>query len=578
METRLKRLSRILLVLFGILALRLVQLQIIQGGRYSRLSDRNHIRRITLHAARGRVFDRNGRLIADVRPAFAVSAIPTELEDSTLAVLAGLLGVEERELADRVRPVEFLSSPVKISRNLDRESVFRIEENRFRLPGIRVHVEPVRTYPDGKLYCHVLGHLGEVNEEDLARDTGYHALDYVGRDGIETRYEQLLRGRDGYEYIEVDARGQEVGPLSEKRPVLPQAGNDLHLTVDHRLQRLAARLTSWYERAAVVGIQIATGDVLCLVSRPGFDPNLFTSPLPHKTWESLARNPSKPFFNRVTASSYPPGSVFKPIVALAALRQGVITPETRFEPCTGSFRYGNRTFRCWERHGSLDLLEAIAHSCNVYFYQLGHRLGLDTLADYCAQLRLGEPTGIDLPGEAAGNIPTREWLDDRYGEGKWTSGVMLNFAIGQGEILMTPLQLAVTYGTIASGGACRRPHLLARVDSLGRTIRQVSTRTMTVPFRRRDLAQVKTALERVVAHGTAKAVRLKAITIAGKTGTAQNPAGPDHAWFVGYAPAEDPEVVFAVIVENAGHGSVVAAPIVRQLIRTWFSLPDETAH
>lgn len=571
MENRLKRLSLVLVVLFGVLSLRLVQLQLFQGRRYSRLSERNHIRKVILPAPRGRILDRTGRLIADTRPSFTVSVIPTEMNDSTMAVLARLLGVRVEEVSSRVRPLAFVSSPVKVRRNLDLGTVLGLEENHFRLAGVRVSVDPIRGYPDAESYCHVLGHLGEVNERDLEQDTSYRALDYIGRDGIEAQYERLLRGRDGCEYIEVDARGREIGTIAEKRPVPPLAGKDIGLTVDHRLQQLCLELTAQYKRCGVVGLDVRTGEVLCLVSRPVFDPGLFTSPIPAEAWVALTSGPAKPFFNRVTCAGYPPGSALKPLVALAAMRRGAVTSHTRFQPCDGSYRYGNRVFKCWARHGSLDLLGAITHSCNVYFYQLGLELGLDSLVSFFASLPLGRPTGIDLPAENPGTVPSRRWLDERYGKGKWTSGMLLNFAIGQGEILATPLQLCLAYAAIANDGVFPRPRLLAWVDSAGTQVYTAPVRQDTAEVNPVHLRQVRLALERVVAYGTARTARLEEIAIAGKTGTAENPAGPDHAWFVGYAPADRPEVVFAVLVENAGHGGAVAAPIASRLIRAYFA-------
>lgn len=570
MEIKLRRLSQILLCLVGLLALRMAQLQVLQGPRYSRLSDRNRIRRVTLLAPRGRILDRNGKVIADNRPSFTVSVVPSELPDTVVPRLARLLKLDPDAIASRLGPGAAHSRPAKLRRNLDQPTFLRIEENRFRLPGVRTSVDPVRSYPDGPVYCHILGFLGEVSEAELKADTTYEPLDYVGREGIEARYEALLRGVDGYEYAEVDVRGREIGPLAEKRPVQSVPGKDVCLTVDDKLQRLAYELTSGYDRAAVVGLEIASGGILCLVSQPGFDPNAFVSTVLAEDWNRLLENPSKPLFNRVTGAGYPPGSVLKPVVALAALNRGVATTETRFEPCRGQYRYGNRVFHCWTRHGSTNLLEAIAHSCNVYFYQLGLKLGLDSLASFCQRLLPARPTGIDLPSERTGHIPTRQWLDDRYGKGEWTSGIVLNLAIGQGEVLATPLQLALAYAAIASGGTYGRPHLFARADSDGRTIRSSIPLPVRVSLNPDHLKSVKLALTRVVEHGTARAARLEEITIAGKTGTAENPSGLDHALFVGYAPAEQPEVVFAVVVENAGHGGAVAAPIAQALFRAHF--------
>jgi penicillin-binding protein 2 len=574
MAARLTRLTQILLVLLGILFIRLVHLQVVQGPRNSRLSDRNRIRKLVLPAPRGRIFDRNGVLIADTRPSFTVSVIPTELADSTLPLLARLLDVSEQDMRQQLKPVAMFTSPVNVKRDVTIEEVARVEESNFRLPGVHVRVDPVRHYPTANRYCHVLGHIGEVSEDEVRRDTALRPLDFVGRAGIEAWYESLLRGRDGSEYAEVDARGQEIGALREKRPEPELPGKDLVLTIDDRIQELACRLLAPYPRAAVVGMETRTGAIVCLVSQPDFDPNIFMAPIDPATWDSLISNPSKPFFNRAVTSGYPPGSTMKPVVALAALRQGALTRETRLQPCTGSFKYGNRVFKCSGAHGSLDLISAIAQSCNIYFYQAGLRLGLDSLTAYSREIGMGHVTGIDMPGEKPGNIPSRQWLDSRYGKDKWGAGSVLNFAIGQGEISATPLQTAVVYAAIANDGRAVRPYLVARVDSAGRTIHTTVPEVRQLPMRQPDLELVKLGLEHAVEWGTGTQARIREISIAGKTGTAQNPPKPDHAWFVGYAPSDAPEVVFAVLVENAGHGGAVSAPIAGQLIRAYFS-PDE---
>jgi len=571
MAARLTRLTQVLLILLGILLLRLVHLQVIQGARYARLSDRNRIRKLILPAPRGRVFDRNGKLLADTRPSFTVSVIPTELTDSALPLLARLLDIPEPDLEEQLEPVAMFTSPVNVKRDASFEQVARIEESGFRLPGVHIRVDPVRRYPAASRYCHVLGHIGEVSEAELGRDTSLRRLDLVGRAGIEAQYESLLRGRYGSEYVEVDARGQEIGPLPEKRPEPETPGRDLVLTIDDRIQKLACELLAPYARAAVVGMETKTGAIVCLVSKPDFDPNIFMAPIDPETWDSLISNPSKPFFNRAITAGYPPGSTMKPVVALGALRQHALDRYTRFQPCTGSYKYGNRTFKCNFAHGSLDLVGAIVQSCNTYFYQAGLRLGLDSLTAYAREVGLGSLTGIDMPGERPGNIPSREWLDKRYGKNKWGAGSVLNFAIGQGEVTATPLQMAVLYAAIGSAGRAVRPYLVARVDSAGRTIHTTVPEATQLPMRQADIDVVKLGLERVVEWGTGTGARIGEISIAGKTGTAQNPPRPDHAWFIGYAPADEPEVVFAVLVENAGHGGAVSAPIAGQLIRAYFS-------
>lgn len=570
MKLKFKRLNQVTLALFVLLAVRLFYLQVLRGVRYARLSDRNRIRRFVLPAPRGRIFDRNGVLLADTRPSWTVAVIPTETNDSAIELLGRILSQPAEQLRRRLEPIAALPAPVNILRDVPLKTIVRIEENNSRLPGVIVRVDPVRNYPFKGLYAHTIGYLGEISEEELARDTSYRRLDYIGKTGIEASYENFLRGKDGQQFVEVDVRGREIGPLLEKRAEPATPGKDIYLTIDHRLQNLAYELTEDYERAAVIGISIRTGEVLCLVSRPAFDPNIFLSPLNAARWDSLVSNPSKPFYNRAISSAYPPGSTFKPLIALLALEQRLVTPQTTLLPCTGRFRFGNREFKCWTAHGRLNLLEAIEQSCNTYFYQLGIRLKLDTLISFCRRFGLGEVTGIDIPGENPGTLPARELLDRRYGRGKWTQGVMLNFAIGQGEILLTPLQLALTYCCIANNGSYYQPHLIARVDSAGRTVFVPQKKKVEVKLDHQALSAVKNGLNRVVEYGTGRAAQQEEFAIAGKTGTAQNPPKPDHAWFVGYAPAENPEVVFAVIVENAGHGGAIAAPIVGELVRTYW--------
>ncbi len=570
MESRLRPTAAVFTLLLAAIVFRLGILQVAQGSRYARLSDRNRIRQVIRPAPRGRILDRSGRIIADSRPSYTATAVPTELDSAAIERLARAIGYSGEALRARLRPVAAWPSPVSVKRNLPFDEVARLAENAFRLNGVAVRTDPLRYYPFGRSCAHAVGYVAEANDNELKADTGLRRFDYVGRVGIEAQYEQLLRGRAGFEYLEVDARGQEIGPLREKRPEPAIPGADLHLTLDVDMQELAWRLTEGYERAAVVAIEVKTGAVVCLVSRPAFDPAFFLDRVDPTAWNRLADNPSKPFYNRVVSSGYPPGSTMKPVTALAGLRRRVVSRDTRLQPCAGALRYGNRTFRCWGVHGSTNLIEALAVSCNVYFYQLGQRIGLDSLTLYARALGMGELTGIDIPGEKPGNIPTRDWLNRRYGRGRWGAGSLLNFAIGQGEVLATPLQMAWLYAAIGNRGIACRPHLLERAMLSGQTIWQSAIEQRVLPVSQADLAIVRLGLDRVVEHGTGAAARMREVAISGKTGTAQAPPRPDHAWFVGYAPSDDPQLAFAVLVENAGHGGAVAAPIARQLVRQYF--------
>lgn len=570
MEPRLKPVARLFSLLLAVLVIRLAILQIALGARYARLSDRNRIRQVVRPAPRGRIFDRKGRIVADSRPSFTAVVTPTETDSATIVKLAAALSLPADWLLNRLKPVAAWSTPVPVKRNLSFEEVALLLENSFRLAGVSVRTEPLRSYPLGPAGAHLIGYVAEPTAEELRQDTSVKNIGHIGRTGIEAQYEKILRGRSGIEFVEVDARGREIGPLKEKRPEPAIPGQDLYLTIDSELQQLAWQLTEGYDRAAVVMLEVKTGAVLCLVSRPAFDPEMFLGRISTADWQKLSDNPSRPFLNRAVAAGYPPGSTMKPIVALAGLSRRVIDRNSRFQPCNGSLRYGNRTFRCWGVHGSTDLVEALAFSCNVYFYQLGQRIGLDNLTAFARSVAMGSLTGIDIPGERAGNIPTRQWLDKRYGRNRWGAGSLLNFSIGQGEVLATPLQMAWLYAAIANNGVSCRPHIVDHSQQSGQTSWQSRPETNPLPLSEKSLAVVRLGLDRVVEYGTGSAARSAELSLSGKTGTAQAPPLADHAWFVGYAPSDDPEVAFAVLVENAGHGGSVAAPIARQLVHHWF--------
>ncbi len=451
-------------------------------------------------------------------------------------------------------------------------TVFKIEENSKSMPGVSIEIEPIRSYPNGTTSAHILGYLSGITPDEVKKDTSYHPWNFIGRSGIEAEYEKYLHGNEGIRYTEIDAAGREIGPIPEKREVLPQAGCDVYLTINSQIQNLAYDLVSKYKKAAVVGIDLNDGGIICLVSQPGFDPEKISQGMAGDEWNRLINDKSSPLLNRVTFCSYPPGSTFKPFVALAALESNVIDQWTRFEPCLGTFTYGNRTYKCWSKHYSLSLHEAIVYSCNIYFYQLGLKIGLNKLSSYLLHWRIDQKTGIDLPAEIKGNIPTQQWLDAKYGKNKWTRGILPNLGIGQGEILVTPLELATAYAAIAGQGEYYTPHLLRMIKNGNQIVKEYIPEKKAVQINPENLKIIKDALIDVVKYGTGGAAQIDDILVAGKTGTAQNPPNPDHAWFAGYAPAENPEVVFCVIVENAGKGSSVAAPIVGALMNKYFEL------
>ena len=438
-----------------------------------------------------------------------------------------------------------------------------IEELRGELPGLEVHIEPLRRYAHGTVAAHLLGYAGEINEKELEKRTvdGYRSGDLIGRSGVEHGYEDLLRGQDGAEFVVVNAMGKRVTTLSEGPPRLPVAGHDLTLTIDLKVQNAMEEAMAGVERGAAVAIDPRDGSILGLVSRPAFDPNEFSVGLSARRWKELSEGGQNPLLNRAIQGTYPPGSTFKIVSMLSALRNHVATPTTRFAPCVGRYSFGGRSFGCWKRtgHGSLDFIGALEHSCDVYFYQVGPKLGLGPLEASAREFGLGGRTGIDLPQEKKGLIPGQAWYDERWGAGNWRKGVMLNLAIGQGELLTTPLQLALMAAETGMSGKALRPHVVRQIKGVpefapGRPERERITASPE------EWRAVREALERVVVSGTGTAARVPGVRVAGKTGTAQNPHGDDHALFVCYAPVDDPRIALAFVIENSGHGGSVAAP------------------
>ena len=399
----------------------------------------------------------------------------------------------------------------------------------------------------------------------------------IGRTGVERSFEDILRGQDGAEFVVVNASGRRVATLSEGPPRPPTAGHDLILTVDLEVQRALEEAMADVERGAAVAMDPRDGGILGLVSRPAFDPNEFSVGLTRERWRVLSSGGSNPLLNRAIQGRYPPGSTFKIVTMLAALRFGVASAETRQSPCGGRYNYGGRWFGCWKHagHGSLDFIGAIQHSCDVYFYQIGPKLGLPRLEQTARGLGLGERTGIDLPQESRGLIPDQGYYDRRFGVGTRLKGTLLNLAIGQGEILVTPLQLALLASETARQGAALRPHVVESVRG-AQAFRPQHPQRPRLEAPGSAWAALKRGLELVVESGTGTAARVPGLKVAGKTGTAQNPHGKDHALFACYAPASDPAIALAFVIENSGHGGSIAAPKAGQVLRRLF-LTDSLA-
>ena len=551
-------------------------LQVLEGGRMHELSERNRIRVRPVAAPRGILFDRNGLALVDNRPAFTLSLIPHELEDrdAVVARLSVLLKIPAGELLDALDRVPADSiRPLRVRRNLTLEDVTKVEERKLELPGVIVEVEPERTYPTSTFAAHLLGYVREVSDEQMKQGR-YRRGDMIGQSGLERLLDEYLRGRDGGERIEVDALGR---PVQVMRRDEPAPGAQVFTTVDRRIQEAAERAMAGHAGAVVV-MDPRTGDVLAMTSSPAFPLDRLTGNLDRDEWVRLVRDPMAPLMNRALQGQYPPASIFKIIVAAAGLQEGSLTPMDRVY-CNGEFHLGNWTFKDWKPggHGHVDLHSALAQSCDIFFYQAGLKVGADAMARYAHAFGLGAPTGIDLGGERFGLVPfsggrTRS-------KRPWQAGDTVNMSIGQGQLLVTPLQIARMMSAVANGGVLWKPRLVQRVERADGTLAYESSSKMTD---RVELSPVvwtflRHALVDVVKDGTGALARLPGVDIAGKTGTAQTTAkndaaskGQDHAWFASFAPADDPQVVVVVLVERGGHGGQVAAPIARQIYEAIF--------
>ena len=588
---RLKIVILLIGLVLSILLIRLWYLQVIKGDELKQKSENNAVRFRIIQPLRGLVMDRNGAVIVDNRPSFDVLYMPTKGVHHELLI---------RKLKDiyKTRSMDYSSDqpfpktvkpylPVRLEKNVSMEKVAMVETNTIDLPGIYVDVTPVRLYLDGEMIAPIIGYTGEVSKEELENsEDDYLSGDITGKYGIEKVLDSYIRGRRGNELVEVNAFGRVIKNLGRIDPV---SGSNVVLTIDAQLQKAA-----WEAFAGLAGAAVAMdprdGSILAMVSLPSFDPNLFNSGIARKEWEKLQKNPLNPLSNRAISGQYPPGSTYKLIVAAAALEEGVVKPETRIH-CKGSFELGNRSYRCWNKHGhgSVNLHRALVESCDVYFYTVGKMLGVDKIAKYAKLFGLGDLTGIELAHERKGLVPTRDWKLARMKE-PWQIGETISISIGQGFNLTTPLQLAQAYGALANGGTRWRPRLVQRIElSDGRIEKEyLPEKKGELKLSQQTIAVLDSALWGVVNEpgGTGAAARRANDDVCGKTGTSQVIGLPqddkarrqkkiaafhkDHALFVCYAPMKNPEIAIAVIAENAGGGGAVAAPIARKILNAYF--------
>lgn len=598
LEDRLPVLVSCVLLVFALFGLRLFQLQILQGEELQGIAKGNAVRQVRLEAQRGEILDREGRVLATSRPAFGVSIMPSDLRepDRTFAALGMLLDADPAALSERVgtpRGRRRFQS-VRVAGDLSFEHWGRVESHRFELPGVRTDMRPRRDYVEGELASHLLGTIGEIRKRQLeSRDyAGYRAGEIVGQSGLENLLEPVLRGRAGGRNVVVDVAGRVVEILDQREPA---PGGSVTLTLDLDLQRAAEEgfrpevLGEPSKMGAVVALDPRNGDVLALVSKPGFDPNGFAGGIDNESWKQLTTDQWRPLQNRALAGQYPPGSVYKTFVAIAALEDDVIDPnETIY--CPGFFRKWGRSYRCWARggHGEVNLRQAIKQSCDIWFYEVGLRLGVDRIAHFARAFQFGSSTGFPLGDEKGGLVPTRDWKARRFGEA-WQKGETVSIAIGQGFNLVTPIQLAVAYAAIANGGVLLEPRIVKRKVSASGDVEATGSPVVrgNVPVSPESMARIRDALEAVVdePHGTARRARVPGVRVAGKTGTAQvvrlkhtedleDDEIPikyrDHAWFVGFAPAEAAEIVVVALVEHGGGGGAAAAPVAQRVMAAYF--------
>ena len=559
-------------------------------------SDQNRVRKISLADYRGKIKDRHGNVIVNVRPSFSLYVTPEDADNlsESLEFLSGLIEINKDKLRSDIRRSPSFKN-VLIKRDISRREVAYIEENKMLLPGIRIKIEPIRSYAHKDFASHVLGYLGEVSKSELkvSKFSRYELGDMVGKNGLEKIYESQLRGKKGFKEVEVDVSGRELKVL---RKFSPKTGNSLVLTLDSRVQSKLETLMdevlgeNSVEGSAVV-MKVQSGEIIAMVSKPSFDPNSFATGISTKQWSGLVLDEKNPLQNRTIDGQYPPASTYKVVTAYAALAEKIIKPESTIF-CPGHFRLGKRDYRCWKKrgHGDMNLHDALVQSCDVYFYKLGHRLGINNLAKYATKLGLGELTGIVLKGEKSGLVPSKQWKK-KFKNEPWYPGETISASIGQGYNLVTPLQSARMISTIASGGLLVRPYLVKRIEDYdGRLIQEFFPEVIKkIKIEPEVLRNIKEGLRGVVheAHGTGHRARLKNVIVAGKTGTAQVVAMKDseeidpeeetpyshrdHAWFVAFAPYENPEVAVSVIIEHGGHGGATAAPIAGGILKTYFS-------
>lgn len=570
-------------LVIAVLIGRAAYLQIYQGEYYKALADGNRIRIVPSMAPRGTFYDRNGQLLVTNRPGFSVSLLPltAPISDDVIARLSDLLKVPTDEIKQKIAGHSGFN-PIRIKTDVTPDIVSIIEEQKSQYPGVVIEVTPIRDYILKQEGAHTFGYVSEINDAELEKmkDEGYKSGDIIGKFGLEKVYDKELRGENGGQQVEVDVSGKPVQILGRKEPV---PGDDLELTIDINLQQAAEKAVDEQltqigaHAAAAVVMNPQTGEILAMVSRPAFDPNLFAHGISSKDWNQLNNNPYHPMDNKTITGEYPPGSTFKIVTGTAALTEGVVTPEEQIFD-SGHHWLIPKGNADGEALGWLNFRSALAHSDNVYFYEMGNRLGIDRLEKYARMFGLGQKTGVDLPYEASGLVANRRYKEKNFDDGEWYLSETFDAAIGQGFNLVTPLQAAMVMGEIAADGKRYKPHVVNRIiapdGSVVKDFQPELLSQLDVP--EEDIKLIQDGLHDVTKYGTAaSSFRGFTVDIAGKTGTAENSQGRDHGWFVAYGPFDNPNIVVAVIVENGGYGSQSAVPIGRKILEAAVGLNQD---
>ncbi len=574
-----QRIFRIVILAVSLVfILRLGWLQIVQGNVYKLKAEAQAIKQIATEPFRGMVYDRNGRAIVQNAPGFSITITPYEFTESSARILSAILGVPDSLIWADVRKAarynKFAAAKLFYGRDVDVDVIAAIEENRDSLAGVDLVVDPKRLYAFDGNGTHLLGFTREVSEYDLTQlGDAYAPGDITGKSGLERSYEVNIRGQKGLQFVAVNKNGQRVASFNDgKSDLAGLEGDDLYLGLDVELQELAEKLLGT-ARGAVVAIDPKTGEILCLASKPDFDLRKFTGKTARSFYNEILRDPDEPQFNRVTQPIYSPGSTWKPCMALMALQEGVITPTTKLM-CAGGYRFGNRTALCHGGvHGMIDVSYALKVSCNSFFYQVGLKMGPEKFHYYASLFGFGQRTGIDLLEEGGGILPSRQWMDKRYGKNGWTDYALMNWGIGQGEVQVTPLQLCAYTAAIANGGVWNQPHAVRALYSK-QLHKRVSTAYSShrIPIDEKWFSLVKDALSGVVEEGTARSLKPLNLGVCGKTGTAQAPRGkPDQSWFMCFAPKDDPKIALVVTGEGKGFGASFAVPIAGKLLNLYFN-------